>query len=113
MSKKLYKLIKSESAMISAYEAAGHERASIASQLSDWGESTEDDAISDISDKLGVLLSELAEQEDIFAHNLEDSREVLKSIRNTEKSVAPSRDHKTKIADEIQKLKYGKRVVSR
>lgn len=31
---------------------------------------------------------------------------ILKQIRNTESSVQPSRDHKAKISDEIQKLKY-------
>lgn len=105
LSKKLYKLIKSENHLIGNYEAAGKERVSIASQLSDWGEATQDDAISDISDKIGVLLSEIGEQEDLYAHNLDDSRGVLKTIRNTEKSVQPSRDHKAKIADEIAKLK--------
>jgi len=81
------------------------ERLSIASQLSDWGEATNDDAISDISDKIGVLLSEFGEQEDLYAHNLDDSRAILKAIRNTEKSVQPSRDHKARIMDEIAKLK--------
>jgi len=105
LSKKLYKLIKSENHLIQSHEAAGKERLSIASQLSDWGEATNDDAISDISDKIGVLLSELGEQEDIYAHNIDDSRAILKTIRNTEKSVQPSRDNKAKIADEIAKLK--------
>jgi hypothetical protein len=41
----------------------------------------------------------------LYAHNLDDSRSVLKAIRNTEKSVQPSRDKKAKIADEIAKLK--------
>ena len=106
LSKKLFKMIKSENHAIGAYEAASRERISIASQLSDWGEATGDDSISDISDKLGVLLSEIGEQEDVFAQNLEDYRTVLKQIRNTESSVQPSRDHKAKIADEIAKLKY-------
>jgi len=105
LSKKLYKLIKSENHLIQSYEAAGKERLSIASQLSDWGEATTDEAISDISDKIGVLLSELGEQEDLYAHNLDDSRAVLKAIRNTEKSVQPRRDNKAKIHDEIAKLK--------
>merc|ERR1712093_620004 len=105
LSKKLYKLIKSENHLIQSYEAAGKERLSIAGQLSDWGEATADDSVSDISDKIGVLLSELGEQEDLYAHNLDDSRAILKAIRNTEKSVQPSRDHKAKIADEIAKLK--------
>ncbi|MCJ1479913.1 hypothetical protein MMC06_000067 [Schaereria dolodes] len=106
MSKKLFKIIKSENHAIQSYESAGRERISIASQLSDWGEATGDDSISDVSDKLGVLLSELGEQEDVFAQNLEDYRGVLKQIRNTESSVQPSRDHKSKVSDEIQKLKY-------
>lgn len=106
LSKKLYKIIKSENHAIGAYESASRERISIASQLSDWGEATGDDSISDISDKLGVLLSEIGEQEDVFAQNLEDYRGVLKQIRNTESSVQPSRDHKAKITDELSKLKY-------
>ncbi|KIW11333.1 hypothetical protein PV08_10633 [Exophiala spinifera] len=106
LSKKLYKLIKTENHAIGAYETAGRERLSIASQLSDWGESTNDDAVSDISDKIGVILSEIGEQEDLFAQNLEDYRAILKQIRNIESSVQPSRDQKAKISDEIQKLKY-------
>ena len=106
LSKKLFKIIKSENHAIGAYETASRERIAIASQLSDWGEATNDDSVSDIADKIGVLLSELGEQEDTFAQNLEDYRSVLKQIRNTESSVQPSRDHKAKITDEIQKLKY-------
>lgn len=106
LSKKLYRLIKSENHVISNYTNAGREQISIASQLSDWGLSTNDDAISDISDKIGVMLSELGELEIAYSHNLEDFRSVLKSIRNVEASVQPSRDKRTKITDEIQRLKY-------
>jgi small-conductance mechanosensitive channel len=106
LSKKLFKLIKTENHVIAAYEDASRERLSVASQLSDWGEATADDAVSELSDKLGVLLSEIGEQEDAFAQNLEDYRAILKQIRNTESSVQPSRDHRSKITDEIQKLKY-------
>ncbi|KAK7712033.1 hypothetical protein SLS57_007908 [Botryosphaeria dothidea] len=106
LSKRLYKLIKSENHAIGAHETAGRERASVAAQLSEWGEATGDEAVSDVSDKLGVLMAEMAEQEDQFAQNLEDYRGVLKQIRNTESSVQPSRDHKAKVADEIAKLKY-------
>lgn len=106
LSKKLYKLIKSENYLIQAHEAAAKERLSIGSQLSEWGEATGDDAIGDISDKVGVILAEIGEQEDLYAHNIDDSRAILKAIRNTEKSVQPSRDSKSKIADEIAKLKY-------
>ena len=97
LSKKLRALIKTENHAINAYEQAGKESQSIASQLSEWGEDTQDDAVSDISDKLGVLLAEIAEQEDLFAQNLEDSRGVLKQIRNTEASVQPTRNQKQKV----------------
>ncbi|KEF62654.1 uncharacterized protein A1O9_00627 [Exophiala aquamarina CBS 119918] len=106
LSKKLFKIIKTENHAINAYETAGRERLSIASQLSDWGESTNDDSVSDVSDKIGVILSEIGEQEDLFVQNLEDYRAILKQIRNIEASVQPSRDQKAKISDEIQKLKY-------
>lgn len=105
LSRKLFKLIKSENNLVSAHETAGRERVSIAQQLSEWGEHTGDDAINDISDKIGVILSEMGEQEDTYAHAIDDSRGILKTIRNTEKSVQPSRDGKSKVADEIQKLK--------
>jgi seryl-tRNA synthetase len=105
LSKKLFRLIKSENNLITAHETAAKERISIATQLSEWGEQTGDDSISDISDKVGVILSEMGEQEDTYAHSLDDSRGVLKAIRNTEKSVQPSRDGKAKILDEIAKLK--------
>ncbi|KAM0332562.1 hypothetical protein ACHAQA_002846 [Verticillium albo-atrum] len=105
LSRKLYRLIKSENNLISAHEAAGRERVSIATQLSEWGEHTGDESISDISDKVGVVLSEMGELEETYAHSLDDSRAYLKAIRNTEKSVQPSRDGKSKIADDIQRLK--------
>lgn len=105
LSRKLYKLIKTSNNVISAHEAAGKERVSIATQLSDWGEQTGDEAISDVSDKVGVILSEIGEQEDNYAHALDDARGSMKQIRNTEKSVQPSRDGKRKVADEIAKIK--------
>lgn len=105
LARKLYRLIKTENNLITAHETAGRERISLATQLSEWGEQTGDDAINDISDKIGVILSEIGEQEDGYAHALDDSRGRLKSIRNTEKSVQPSRESKAKIADDIGKLK--------
>lgn len=106
LSRRLFRLIKSENYVINAYESAGHERQSIATQLSEWGEQTGDDAVSELSDKLGVILSEIGSQEEQFAQNLEDYRGTLKQIRNTESSVQPSRDHKAKIIDDINRLKY-------
>ncbi|KOS16924.1 Sphingolipid long chain base-responsive protein LSP1 [Escovopsis weberi] len=106
LARRLFRLIKSENSLIAAYETAGRERVSIATQLSEWGEQANDEAVSDISDKIGVILSEIGELEDTYAHLLDDSRAKLKTIRNTEKSVQPSRDGKNKIADEIQRIKY-------
>ncbi|KAI1659740.1 putative sphingolipid long chain base-responsive protein [Daldinia decipiens] len=105
LSRRLYQLIKSTNNLVSAHETAGRERETIAKQLSEWGEQTGDDAVSDISDKVGVVLSELGAQEETYAHGLDEARGILKYIRNTEKSVQPSRDSKAKIADEIQRLK--------
>ncbi|KAK4197875.1 putative sphingolipid long chain base-responsive protein [Triangularia verruculosa] len=105
LSKRLSRILKSSSSLISHHESAAKERISIATQLSEWGEATQDDGVSDISDKIGVLLSEIGEQEDNYAHALDDARGALKVIRNTERSVQPTRDGKRKIADEIAKLK--------
>ncbi|KAI1372695.1 putative sphingolipid long chain base-responsive protein [Hypoxylon crocopeplum] len=105
LSRRLWQVIKSTNNLVSAHEVAGRERETIAKQLSEWGEQTGDDAVSDISDKVGVVLSELGAQEEAYAHNLDDARGILKTIRNTEKSVQPSRDAKAKVADEIQRLK--------
>lgn len=106
LSRRLYQVIKSANNLVSAHETAGREREAIAKQLSEWGEQTGDEAVSDISDKVGVVLSELGAQEELYAHGLDDARGVLKNIRNTEKSVQPSRDTRAKIADEIQRLKF-------
>lgn len=97
LSKKLFALIKTQNHSITAYETAAKEQNNIAHMLSDWGLETGDEAVSEVSDKIGVLLGELGEQEEIFAANLEDSRAVLKQIRNTESSVQPSRDKKAKV----------------
>ncbi|AEO53867.1 hypothetical protein MYCTH_2313564 [Thermothelomyces thermophilus ATCC 42464] len=130
LSKRLHRLIKSENILVSAYETAARERISIATQLSEWGEQRQqpqqqqqhpasstspqdgsgggagaDPAVSDISDKIGVLLSELGEQEEAYAARLDESRAALKVVRDTERSVQPSRDGKHRVADEIHRLK--------
>ncbi|KAI1006937.1 hypothetical protein K3495_g1281 [Podosphaera aphanis] len=98
-------MIKSANTLISSHKVAGKERIYIAEQLSSWGESTQDEGMSDISDKMGVLLSELGEQEALYAQKLELCRGILKSVRNTEDSVQPSRDTKAKIVEDIARLK--------
>ncbi|KAL2827153.1 Eisosome component PIL1-domain-containing protein [Aspergillus cavernicola] len=105
LSKKMNQMIKSENAAIAAHESAARQRISVSAQLSEWGDTTEDEAVSDISDKLGVLMAEMGEQEDGYAQNLEEYRTVLKHIRDTERSVQPTRDQRSKISDDIQRLK--------
>lgn len=60
-------------------------------QLSIWGEGCDDD-VSDVTDKLGVLLYEIGELEDQYVDRYDQYRVTMKSIRNIEASVQPSRD---------------------
>ena len=59
--------------------------------MSIWGEDCDDD-VSDIADKLGVLIYEIGELEDQFIDKYDQYRVTVKSIRNIEASVQPSRD---------------------
>lgn len=56
-----------------------------------WGEAGDED-VSDVSDKLGVLLYEIGELEDEYVDRYDQYRVTMKSIRNIEASVQPSRD---------------------
>lgn len=60
-------------------------------QLSIWGEGCDED-VSDVTDKLGVLIYEIGELEDQFVDRYDQYRVTIKSIRNIEASVQPSRD---------------------
>lgn len=62
-------------------------------QLSIWGEACDED-VSDVTDKLGVLLYEIGELEDLFVDRYDQYRVTIKSVRNIEASVQPSRDRK-------------------
>jgi hypothetical protein len=62
-------------------------------QLSIWGEGLDDD-VSDVTDKLGVLIYEIGELEDQFVDRYDQYRVTIKSVRNIEASVQPSRDRK-------------------
>jgi hypothetical protein len=59
-----------------------------------------------VTDKLGVLIYEIGELEDQFVDRYDQYRVTIKSIRNIEASVQPSRDRKQKITDHIAQLKY-------
>jgi hypothetical protein len=114
-----------EKNLMRSMELVSRERMESAQQLSIWGESCDDD-VSDVTDKLGVLLYEIGELEDQFIDRYDQYRVTMKSIRNIEVSVQPSRDStsshprashknvefltsvtgKQKITDQIAQLKY-------
>ncbi len=48
-----------------------------------------------MTDKLGVLLYEIGELEDQYVDRYDQYRITIKSIRNIESSVQPSRDRKS------------------
>lgn len=105
LSKKLSQLVKMEKNVMRSMELVGRERREVARQLSIWGEENDED-VSDITDKLGVLIFEIGELEDQFVDRYDQYRVTMKSIRNIESSVQPSRDRKQKITDQIAQLKY-------
>lgn len=105
MARKLAQLVKIEKSLERSLEAVANERKLVAKQLSIWGADNDDD-VSDVTDKIGVLLYEIGELEDQFIDKYDLYRITLKSIRNIEGSVDPSRARKIKITDEIAHLKY-------
>ncbi|KIV78110.1 hypothetical protein, variant 2 [Exophiala sideris] len=105
LAKKLSQLVKMEKNVMRSMELVGRERMEVAQQLSLWGEGCDED-VSDVTDKLGVLIYEIGELEDQFVDRYDQYRVTIKSIRNIEASVQPSRDRKQKITDQIAQLKY-------
>ncbi|KAL2890005.1 Sphingolipid long chain base-responsive protein PIL1 [Ceratocystis lukuohia] len=105
LSKKLTQLVKMEKNVMRSMESVARERMEVAKQLSLWGESGDED-VSDVTDKIGVLLYEIGELEDQYVDRYDQYRVTMKSIRNIEASVQPSRDRKQKITDNIAMLKY-------
>ncbi|SCU98064.1 LAMI_0F12838g1_1 [Lachancea mirantina] len=105
LARKLSQLIKTEKGVLRALEVVASERREAAKQLSLWGLDNDDD-VSDVTDKLGVLIYELGELQDQFIDKYDQYRITLKGVRNIEASVQPSRDRKQKITDEIARLKY-------
>ena len=61
--------------------------------LSQWAEEQEDD-VSDVVDKVAVLLNEVGDLEDQYVDRHDQYRGALKDIRNIEKVVQPIRDSK-------------------
>lgn len=105
LARKLAALVKMEKNVMRSIELVARERREVAKQLSLWGEENDDD-VSDVTDRVGVLIYEIGELEDQFIDKYDQYRITLKSIRNIEASVQPSRDRKQKITDQIAHLKY-------
>ncbi|KAH3666391.1 hypothetical protein WICMUC_005659 [Wickerhamomyces mucosus] len=105
LSRKLSQLVKIEKNVLRGIEVVANERREVAKQLSLWGEDNDDD-VSDITDKLGVLIYEIGELEDQFIDRYDQYRLTIKSIRDIEGSVQPSRERKDRITDKIAYLKY-------
>ncbi|CAL9727588.1 sphingolipid long chain base-responsive protein Pil1p [Monosporozyma unispora] len=105
LARKLAQLVKIEKNVLRAMEIASMERRQAAQQLSLWGLENDDD-VSDITDKLGVLIYEMSELDDQFIDRYDQYRLTLKSIRDIENSIQGSRDRKEKIDDKIAYLKY-------
>lgn len=105
LSRKLSQLVKIEKNVLRSMEIVANERRDAAKQLSIWGLENDDD-VSDITDKLGVLIYEISELDDQFIDRYDQYRLTMKSIRDIESSVQPSRDRKDKITDKIAYLKY-------
>lgn len=105
LARKLAALVKMEKNVMRSIELVARERREVAKQLSLWGEENDDD-VSDVTDRLGVLIYEIGELEDQFIDKYDQYRITLKSVRNIEASVQPSRDRKQKITDQIAHLKY-------
>jgi Eisosome component PIL1 len=108
LAKKLTQLVKMEKNVMRSLEMVAKERMEVAvgisdgserpgkltgfqQQLSLWGEHGDED-VSDVTDKLGVLLYEIGELEDQYVDRYDQYRITMKSIRNIEASVQPSRD---------------------
>lgn len=105
LARKLSQLVKIEKNVLRSMEITANERREAAKQLSIWGLENDDD-VSDITDKLGVLIYEISELDDQFIDRYDQYRLTLKSVRDIEGSVQPSRDRKDKITDKIAYLKY-------
>lgn len=105
LARRLAQLVKIEKNVMRSIELTARERREVAKQLSIWGEDGDDD-VSDVTDRLGVLIYEIGELEDQYIDKYDQYRITLKSIRNIEASVQPSRDRKQKITDQIAHLKY-------
>ncbi|CCD22638.1 Eisosome component PIL1/LSP1 family protein NDAI_0A04820 [Naumovozyma dairenensis CBS 421] len=105
LSRKISQLVKIDKNIMRSMEVASMERRDVATYLSQWGLENDDD-VSDLTDKIGVLIYEISELDDQFIDRYDQYRLTMKSIRDIETSIQPSRDRKDKILDKIAFMKY-------
>ncbi|CCC67705.1 hypothetical protein NCAS_0A11470 [Naumovozyma castellii] len=105
LSRKLSQLVKIDKNLMRSMEVASMERRDAARFLSQWGLENDDD-VSDITDKLGVLIYEISELDDQFIDRYDQYRLTLKSIRDIESSIQPSKDRMERINEKIAYWHY-------
>lgn len=103
---RLPKLIKIESSVIHSINAGARDRKSVAEQFCEWGKDSEDDTVETLTDMLAGLKYNLGEAEEVLAQDLEESRCTIKQVRDTMRSVQPTRDHRNKVMDQIAHLQH-------
>lgn len=103
--RKISQLVKTEKSVMRAMEMLSLERRTAAKALTMWGEEQEND-VSDITDRLSVLIYEMGMIDDAFIDRYDQYRLAMKQIRNIEASIQPSRSKKQSITDQIAQLKY-------
>ncbi|KAK9468094.1 Eisosome component PIL1-domain-containing protein [Lipomyces arxii] len=99
----LGKLIKSWGPVAAHHRSAALSCRSTAHSLSSWGDQTGDDAVSDVADKFGVLLAEMANIEELYSEELEEIKRIFRTIQDVENSIRPAKSHHTKLRDQINK----------
>ncbi|KAK9355003.1 Eisosome component PIL1-domain-containing protein [Lipomyces doorenjongii] len=99
----LARLIKSLNPLLSHHRSAASSTRTTAHLLSSWSAQTGDDAVSDVADKFGVLLAEMANLEESYSEGIDDVKMVLKTIQDVENSIRPAKTHQTKLRDQVNK----------
>ncbi|CAB37434.1 sporulation specific PIL domain protein Meu14 [Schizosaccharomyces pombe] len=102
-SRKSHRIIRSGKSSGEAYKQAGKGLMNLGNHLSDWGAKSSNLSLNDISDKIGVLVSELGETEIEFVKAFNENRIKFKAIRAMEDSIAPSRAHRQRLISSIER----------
>ncbi|GAB00019.1 uncharacterized protein L969DRAFT_90112 [Mixia osmundae IAM 14324] len=105
---KLALLIAAQKGTVIDHLAVARETKAVAKALFDWSnEQTKDSAtdLRDVSDRLAYVVFQEAELHAEYAAHLEQSRTLLKELRNFENKFSPNRDRRSQLQHQIAKLK--------